>query len=342
MNSHHPIASRKQNHLKINLTKNVSSGITTGLEKYRFIHCALPELNLSQIDTSVDIYNHKLQFPLLISSMTGGVSKATEINFRLAKAAQEYRIAMGVGSQRIMLREKNPVDSFQLRKIAPNILLFANLGAVQLNDNLTADDCRRIVDAIKADALIMHVNPLQEALMDEGDTNFSGLLHKLEIICKAMDVPVVVKEVGWGISEKVAKSLFDIGVSAVDVAGAGGTSWSEVEKFRTVKKTSAIAAEGFLDWGIPTSDCLVEIVRNHPDRLIFASGGLKNGIDVVKCVALGASMGGIARPLLLAAADSEETLREKLNAITSQIKIVMFCTGSKDIKDLRNKKITKI
>ncbi|MCK4489478.1 MAG: type 2 isopentenyl-diphosphate Delta-isomerase, partial [Anaerolineales bacterium] len=274
------IKKRKEDHIHINSQEDVKSSNTTGLEKFRLIHQALPEINLSDVDTSISVFNKSLSLPLMISSMTGGTKKAYGINQVLANSAQKYNIAMGIGSQRIGIEEDARMETFNIRKNAPDILLFANLGAVQLNNTITIDDCKKAVDAIGADALIFHLNPLQEALMEDGDTNFFGLLNKIEQVCKNLNVPVVVKEVGWGISAKTAKRLVEAGVKAIDVAGAGGTSWSEVEKFRATDPLLKRVAGGFRAWGIPTAETIVKIREELPVILLFASGGLKSGIDI--------------------------------------------------------------
>jgi isopentenyl-diphosphate Delta-isomerase len=200
-----PIDQRKADHIKINLEQDVRSALTTGLENYRFIHEALPELDLNRLDTTVKLFGKTLAFPTLVSSMTGGTSEAETINLRLAEAAQECGIAMGVGSQRAAIEHPEQASTFQVRRAAPDILLFANLGAVQFNYGYGVDQCRRAVEMIQADALYLHLNPLQEAVQDAGDTNWIGITKKIEEVCKKLEVPVIVKEVGWGISEKTAK-----------------------------------------------------------------------------------------------------------------------------------------
>ncbi len=200
-----PIDQRKADHIKINLEKDVRSALTTGLENYHFIHEALPELDLEQVDTSLSLFGKQLAAPILISSMTGGTADAESINLRLAEAAQEMKIAMGVGSQRAAIENPEQAKTFQVRRVAPDILLFANLGAVQLNYGYGIEQCRQAVDMIGADALILHFNPLQEAVQDAGDTNFAGLAKKIEEICKKLEVPVIAKEVGWGISERIGE-----------------------------------------------------------------------------------------------------------------------------------------
>jgi len=270
-----PIDQRKADHIKINLEQNVHSGLTTGLENYRFVHEALPELDLNRIDASLSLFGKKLHSPILISSMTGGTSAAETINLRLAEAAQECGIAMGVGSQRAAIENPDQAQTFRVRTVAPNILLFANLGAVQLNYGYGIDQCRKAVDMIQADALILHLNPLQEAVQDAGDTNFAGLAKKLEVISNKLEVPVIVKEVGWGISERTAKLLADCGVQAIDVAGAGGTSWSQVEMHRAPDEFTRQLAATFVGWGIPTSESILNVKKAIPSMTVFASGGIK-------------------------------------------------------------------
>src|SRR4051812_2046544 len=221
---------RKADHIRICLEEDVSGhGISAGFERYRFVHQALPEINLRDVGTTLELWGRRLKVPLLISSMTGGTPRAEEINRNLATAAQELGLAMGVGSQRAALERPELAPTYQVRKYAPDIPLFANIGAVQLNYSYGLDECRRAVDMIGADALILHLNALQEAVQPEGDTDFGGLALKIEQVCRALDVPVIAKEVGWGISGSTARLLWNAGVAAIDVAGAGGTSWSQVE-----------------------------------------------------------------------------------------------------------------
>ncbi len=342
MKNNSNINKRKDDHLYINLQKDVKSSNTTGIEKFRLIHSALPEINLSDVDTSTSVFDKSLSLPLMISPITGGTEKAHEINRILASSAQKFNIAVGVGSQRIGIEQDWTMGTFDIRKYAPDVLLFANLGAVQLNNTFTVNDCKRAVEEIAADALILHLNPLQEALMEGGDTNFYGILKKIEQVCKHLDVPVVVKEVGWGISAHTASKLVGVGVQAIDVAGAGGTSWSEVEKFRTKDPMRRRIAEGFRGWGIPTAEAIIKIREELPDVLLFASGGLENGIDIIKCIALGANLGGIARRILIAAMDSKEALDTYIEELSLQIQIAMFTIGAENIRAISSEKITHI
>ncbi len=333
------ISKRKRDHIKINLEESVTSGIRTGLENLTFIHEALPEINLPEVDTSTTLFSKKLKAPLLISSMTGGTPEALAINLRLAESAQECGIAMGVGSQRAALEDPEQAASFDIRKAAPDILLFANLGAIQLNYGYGLSECERAVDMIGADVLYLHLNPLQEALQVGGDTQWKGLAKKIEAICKNLTVPVVVKEVGWGISEKTAWLLGECGVSAIDVAGAGGTSWSQVEMYSTNSEFQKKLAATFIDWGIPTAESIRNVKNILPDLPIIASGGLKDGLDVAKCVALGASLAGMAGPFLKAANVSTEEVVNLTHLFTKQIQISMFGAGVDNISALQKVKL---
>jgi isopentenyl-diphosphate delta-isomerase len=228
-----------------------------------------------------------------------------------------------------------------LRRYAPNILLFANLGAVQLNYGYGITECKRAVEMLEADALILHLNPLQEALQPEGDTCFAGLLERISEICVELPVPVIVKEVGWGLSKEAAVCLVGTGVAAIDVAGAGGTSWSQVEMHRAKSSERAAVAAAFIDWGIPTAHAIIDVRQALPDIPLIASGGLRSGIDVAKCLALGADLGGMAGPLLKAATISTEAVIAHIDQIVAQIQVSMFATGSADIPALRSARLWK-
>ncbi|MFC1921876.1 type 2 isopentenyl-diphosphate Delta-isomerase [Chloroflexota bacterium] len=328
-------SSRKADHIRINLDEDVHSGLTSGLERYRFIHQPLPELNLEDIDLNSGLFGRDLRAPILISSMTGGTEQAGRINRVLAEAAQETGIAMGLGSQRAAIENPGLIDTFQVRQLAPDILLFANLGAVQLNYEYGIEQCQQAVDMIEADALILHLNPLQEAVQPEGDTRFAGLLNKIEAICQALPVPVIMKEVGWGFSEQAARQLAEAGVTAIDVAGAGGTSWTQVEMHRAETKDQALLAAAFIDWGIPTAQAIINVRNAAPELKVFASGGLREGIDIAKCIALGASLGGMASPFLKAANQSVEKTIDAISLIRRQIEITMFASGTANLEQLR-------
>jgi isopentenyl-diphosphate delta-isomerase len=325
---------RKLDHVRITLAEDVQSGITSGLERYRFVHQALPELDLADVNLECTFLGRQLRVPLLISSMTGGATDLEQVNRRLAEAASSCRIAMGVGSQRAALESPATAFTFQVRKWAPDVLLLANLGAVQLNYGLGPDDCRRAVDMIGADALVLHLNPLQEALQPGGDTDWTGLLAKIAGVVRQLDVPLIVKEVGWGISADVACALVDAGVAAIDIAGAGGTSWSEVERHRATTRVAAEVAAHFKDWGISTADSLRQVRDVAPGLPIIASGGLRNGVDLAKCIALGARLGGLASPFLRAAQESTEAVIAAIEELATTLRVVMFCIGTPDLAAL--------
>jgi len=332
---------RKSDHIRINLDENVRSGVTNGFEKYFFVHNALPELDLEKIDTTLVFLGKPLRVPLLISSMTGGAVESGRINRNLATAAQQTGIAMGLGSMRAALEDQELGQSFKVRQYAPDILLFANLGAIQLNYGYGVKECRMAVEQVNADALILHLNPLQEALQPEGQTHFAGILEKIEKVCRELEVPVVVKEVGWGISEAVARKLKNAGVAAVDVAGAGGTSWSQVEMYRSRNEADARISNHFINWGIPTAESIQMVRRSVEGLPIIASGGLTNGIDLAKSIALGAKLGGIAGRFLKAAVISEEAVVNLVQEISRELQIAMFAAGAGDLEALRNTPLSR-
>jgi len=330
---------RKLEHLEICLREDVRSGASAGLERYRLIHQSLPEMALDEVQTSTRFLDHELRAPLLVSSMTGGIELAGEVNRRLAVAAQELGLAMGLGSQRAGIENPALMATYQVREQAPDILLLANLGAVQLNYGYGVDECLRAVESVGADALILHLNPLQEALQPEGDTNFAGLLAKVTQVCQELPVPVVVKEVGWGLSPEAAERLCRAGVAALDIAGAGGTSWSEVERYRSAGSAHAEVASAFAGWGIPTAESLVKVRQTCADLPLIASGGITNGVDAALCLALGANLVGMAQPLLRPAMESAEAVIEKLQIVVRQLRVAMFCSGARTLADLDRSRI---
>lgn len=327
---------RKADHLRICLEEDVQfSGKTNGLERYRFNHCCLPELNRSEIDMTTTFLGKRLGAPLLISSMTGGTEQAKTINYRLAEIAQHYGLAMGVGSQRVAVENPQVADTFAVRSVAPDILLFANLGAVQLNYTYGIDQCLRVIELLEADALILHLNPLQECIQTNGDTNFKGLLNKIEQICQQLPVPVIAKEVGNGISAQMAQKLINVGINAIDVAGAGGTSWAKVESERAQNNLQRQLGKTFAEWGLPTAECINTIRSFAPHIPLIASGGLRNGMDVTKAIALGADIAGLAFPFLQAASHSMSALHELVELLRAEIITVLFCTGNANLTSLQ-------
>jgi isopentenyl-diphosphate delta-isomerase len=327
---------RKTDHIRINLEEDVySRGVTAGFENFRFVHNALPELNLADVETGTTFLGRQLAVPILISSMTGGTPQALEILRNLASAAEHTGCAIGVGSQRAALEDPDLAAFYNVRDVAPTALILANIGAVQLNYGLGVDHCRRAVEMIGADALILHLNPLQEAIQEEGNHDFSRLLHKIGVVCDAVQVPVIVKEVGFGISPDVARRLVGQGVHAIDIAGAGGTSWSAVEMHRAASTLRREIGEAFADWGIPTTTALQMMKDALPQTPLVASGGLRNGVDAAKALALGADLVGFAGPLLRAATEGEAQVIDAITVIQEQLRLAMFGTGSRHIVDLR-------
>jgi len=331
------IENRKSEHLRVCIEEDVEfQQLTSGLEKYRFTHCCLPELDRSDIELGTNFLGKSLKAPILISSMTGGTELAHLVNTRLATVAQRYGLAMGVGSQRIALEQPELAPTFAVRSLAPDILLLANLGAVQLNYGCGLEECLKLVDLLEADALILHLNPLQEWVQSKGDKNFKGLLAKIEQICAQLPVPVIAKEVGNGISAPMAKKLIEAGVAAIDVAGAGGTSWAKVESQRAKDNRQRHLGQVFADWGLPTAECITAIRSVNSTIPLIASGGLKNGLDIAKAMALGADLAGLARPFLVAAIESEAAVDELVKFLIAEIEIVLFCTGNPNLSALKN------
>jgi len=327
---------RKADHLRICLDEDVQFQQTTnGLERYRFTHSCIPEINRDEVDLTTRFLGKHLSAPLLISSMTGGTEIAGKINSRLAQVAQHFGIAMGVGSQRVAVENPEVAHTFDVRSHAPDILLFANLGAVQLNYDYGLDECRRVVELLEADALILHLNPLQECIQAKGDTNFRCLLEKIAQLCQKLSVPVIAKEVGNGISAAAAEKLIAVGVAAIDVAGAGGTSWAKVESERAENFQQRRLGMTFADWGLPTAECITSIRAVNSDFPLIASGGLRHGLDVAKAIALGANIAGLAWPFLQAAAESEAALYALTEVLIAEITTVLFCTGNLTLEQMQ-------
>jgi isopentenyl-diphosphate delta-isomerase len=336
---------RKADHLRIVLDEDVAAkGITSGWTRYRFQHRALPELNLDEVDTATTFLGKSLRAPLLISSMTGGAGVSERVNLQLAEAAQVLGVAMGVGSQRAALTDPTLARTYRVRHVAPDIVLFANLGAVQLNYGYGVAECRRAVEMIEADALILHLNALQEAVQPEGNTNFVGLLGKIEAVCRVLHVPVIVKEVGNGIGADDARRLVDAGVAAIDVAGAGGTSWSEVERFRHTSARRRNVAAAFAGWGIPTTEAIKDVRAALPRIPLIGSGGVRSGVDVAKAIALGADLAGSAATHLFAIAgtDGPDAAIEGLQGMLDELRIAMFCAGVPNLPALRNTPLVEV
>lgn len=332
------IKQRKKDGIEIPLHKDVQAKTTTTLlEHVRLVHNALPELDYDEIDLSTTFLGHRFSAPIIIDSMTGGTDEATIINGRLGELAEKFGFGMGLGSQRAGLKSEELAATYSVaRRNAPNAFLIANIGGAQLAKGLSIDEARRIVKMIRANALVVHLNSLQELVQPEGEPKYRGVLSKISELAKAMDVPVMVKEVGAGISREVAVKLEMAGVSAINVAGAGGTSWAGVEKLRADSANDSLKqhlGELFWDWGIPTAASLIEAKRAVKLPLV-ASGGLRNGLEAAKCIALGASMVGMAYPFLKAAAKSKEDLESFARTVIAELQSTMFLVGAKNIPAL--------
>jgi len=330
------ITSRKDQHLDVILAGKARHGLDTGFADVRFVHEALPDLDHGKIDLGTDFLGRRLKAPLLISSMTGGPARAEAINSRLAEAAQHLGIALAVGSQRAALESGGQAGlDMALRFKAPDTPILANIGAAQLTRGFGVDEARRVLDMIAADALIVHLNPLQEACQPEGDRDWWGVGAALEALVKALDAPVVVKETGAGMSAATAKRLLAMGVAAVDVAGAGGSNWGTVEGERATAEADKAHAAAFADWGIPTARSIADIRSACPRALIIGSGGVRDGVDAAKAIRLGADMVGQATGVLAAATVSTEAVVEHFQTVIRQMRTVCLCTGSANLTALR-------
>ncbi|HXO18958.1 MAG TPA: type 2 isopentenyl-diphosphate Delta-isomerase [Thermoanaerobaculia bacterium] len=327
---------RKAEHIRLALEDRMQLGKNYFAE-YSFEHRALPEIDYDEIDTSVDFLGKRLAAPLLISCMTGGTEIAGLINRNLAAGAEAMGVAVGVGSQRKALEDPAKADTFRVREVAPSIPLLANLGAVQLNYGMGLAECRQVVEMIGADALVFHLNPLQEAIQPEGQRNFSGLLPKMGEVARQLEVPVIAKEIGSGISGAVGRELLAQGIRIVDTAGVGGTSWARIEAARA---GDAEIGELFAGWGVPTPLAIQEL-RRLDGLTIIGSGGLRSGIDVAKALALGADLAGLAYQFLEAATQSADRVSARIVRIVAELKICMFCIGARTIGDLKQAKLLR-
>lgn len=321
------IEKRKKDHVELALKEEMQYKISTMFEEVTFIHNSLPEINFNEIDCSVNFLGYKLNMPLIIEGMTGGFKEAKKINRDLAEFAEKKGIGFGLGSQRAMLENAELKETYYVRDIAHSIPIIANIGAIQLK-RYNLKRIEEIVNEVEADALAIHLNPLQEIIQPEGDKDFCGVLEKIEEVRENLNVPIIVKETGAGISKEVAKKLKKIKVNYVDVSGAGGTCWSLIEYARGGK------IKGFENWGIPTAASII-----YTSKIIktIASGGIRSGIDIAKSIALGAELAGAAYPFLKAYREGK--LNEMFEEWEGQLKISMFLTGSKNIRELRRAKI---
>jgi isopentenyl-diphosphate delta-isomerase len=328
--------SRKNEHLDIVLGGRATSTASSGFDLIAFEHVALPEIDMDRIDLSTEFVGKRINAPLLVSSMTGGPQRAASININLALACEEIGIPLAVGSQRVALQSGADAGlDYDLRRHAPTIPILANFGAAQLNDGFSEAEARRAVAMIGADAMIIHLNPLQEAVQPEGDRDWRGLLGAIEMMASQIEVPLVIKEVGSGISGNLARQLVDAGVSAIDVAGAGGTSWAAVEAERAQTARQAAIARAFANWGQPTAAAIMDVRAACPETTIIGSGGIRDGVDVAKAIRLGADLVGQAAGVLSAANESAEAVIDHFETILGQLRVACFCTGSVDLAALR-------
>lgn len=327
----------KSQHIEHCLTDAVEYRKSAGFERFVFVNNALPEVSLEDLDLSTTLAGKPLGAPVMISPMTGGVPEAHELNLRLARAAERWRLPMGVGSQRVGVEDPERARFFQVRDEAPSALLFANMGGAQLVKGWGAKEARRCVEMIDADALFLHLNPIQEAIQG-GDQDFRGLTQKIrELVAelKADGIPVFAREVGFGIGADAARRLIDCGVAGIDCAGAGGTSWAKVEALCAKTDRRRVMGQRFGEWGIPTTEAIREVRRVSSGVPLIATGGLRSGVDVAKALALGADIGSMARPFLVAANQGDEALDAFISDVLTEIRICMFGIGAKDIDELK-------
>ncbi len=333
---------RKDAHLDVVLKEAVgSSGPAVGLGRYTLEYDALPELDLDEVDLSIELFGKRLAAPIVIGAMTGGTTRAGAINRVLARAAARAGVGMALGSQRAMIVKPELAASFAVRDAAPDLpLVFGNVGAVQLNYGVDARAIRAALEAVGADALNLHLNPLQEAVQPEGDTRFSGLRDRIAGLVSELHVPVLAKEVGGGISARSAEKLAALPLAGVEVAGTGGTSWAKVESFRG--RSDSVQAEvgrRLAGFGVPTGESIAICRRAFGDRVVVGSGGVRTGMDVAVAIALGADVVALAKPLLEAASESEDACVRALELLAYELRVVCFCTGARTIADLRRVRV---
>ncbi len=330
---------RKEEHIRISLNKNVQAKkTTTGFEEVHLIHKALPEIDKQEIDLSTTVLGHKFSAPLIVGAITGGTREATKINAAIAEAVEKLGLGMGVGSQRAAIEDKRLDETFTIaRKKAPTAFLIANIGGVQLARSYETKEIKRAIEMIDADALAVHLNPLQEAVQPEGQTNFKGVLEKISELAGKLDVPIIAKETGAGIAAEEAKKLEDAGVKAIDVSGSGGTSFAAVEYHRAKDKENkfqSILGEAFWDWGIPTAISVVEVSQTVKIPVI-ASGGVRSGLDMAKALALGASLTSLSHPILKAAVKGAKETESMLSFLIEELRNTMFLVGAKSVEDFQ-------
>jgi isopentenyl-diphosphate delta-isomerase len=323
------IQERKKNHLKICLEENVETG-SAGFYDITLVNDSLSETNLKEIDTTIEFLGRKLSMPLMISSLTGGAEESMQINKDLAEIAEKKGIGFSIGSQRAMIEKPELKETFNVRDVAPSVVLFGNIGIFQLS-KLSVQQIKDALDYVKADFLFVHINPAQELFQKEGDVNFSGSVESLRKLCKELSYPVIAKEVGSGISKEAAAKLKKAGVKAIDVGGFGGTNWIVVDGLISERDFA-----DFKNWGIPTAASITESKVGLP---LIATGGVRSGLDIAKSIALGADMCGIALPFLkILKQEGKEGVERYVDKLQRELKISMALTGSKNIAELKKAK----
>jgi isopentenyl-diphosphate delta-isomerase len=330
---------RKAEHIQISLNRNVQAKkVTTGFEETYLVHKALPEIDKQEIDLTTTVLGHKFSAPLIVGAITGGTKEAAKINAAIAEAVEKLGLGMGVGSQRAAIEDRKLEKTFAIaRKKAPTAFLIANIGGVQLARSYGTEEIKRAIEMIDADALAIHLNPLQEAVQPEGQTNFKGVLEKIRELAEKFDLPIIAKETGAGIAAEEAKKLEAAGVKAIDVSGSGGTSFAAVEYYRTKGKRNTfqgVLGEAFWDWGIPTAISVVEATQTVKIPVI-ASGGIRNGTEMAKALALGASLTSLSYPILKAAVKGEKETETVLSFLIEELRNNMFLVGAKSIGELQ-------
>lgn len=336
------IQDRKRDHINLTVNGDAEYNLTGGFEAFRLKHCSIPELDLSDIDTSVDVFGRRFSIPLFISSMTGGSTEMGEVNRIIAEACEEYQLPMGVGSQRIMLEDSNSIQSFSIvREVAPTAFIAANIGGVQIKNGISEKNLSLLCESIRADAIIVHLNALQELMQPEGDRQFKGILDGIAKLIEQADCPVIVKETGAGISGKDAQKLYEAGVRCIDIAGMGGTSWAKVENLR---QTTDHNYPIFNEWGTPTVQCLTEINDlKLNDLILISSGGVRSSFDILKSIALGAHICATAQPIIkIIHEKGKDGLIKFIKQWTNEIRMGLLLMGSQSISDLNSNHIYKL
>lgn len=337
------IQQRKKDHVELTVNEDVFYRKTAGFERYDFVHNALAEVNPSEVDLSAELFGRKFSFPLFISSMTGGYTEAGAVNSVIARVCEKMNLPFGVGSQRAMLEDSSQIESFAVvREHAPNAFIAANIGGAQLIGELDKAKIDLLINSIKADVVIVHLNPLQELMQPEGDHDFRGIESGIKHLIENSSIPVIVKETGAGLSEQVARRLLSIGVACIDVAGAGGTSWARVENLRKQTKNPKHI---FDDWGIPTTECLLQIQPLKSEFVfhLISSGGVRSSLDIAKSLALGADFAATAQPVIKAIAEGgEEAFLELLEGWFSDMRILLTLLGCESLKELNQRHLIEI